>query len=118
MHSTALISRLRVPGASPIGKPEPRKGSMATTTKIGFEEFRRLQEAAGETVRYELDEGELILTPSPTPWHDLISFRLRSALAAFVKTHELGVTVAEIDFRLAKDVVRKPDVAFISKQNM
>ena len=35
-----------------------------------------------------------------------------------MKVHQLGLTVAEIDFRLAKDVVRKPDVAFISKQNM
>src|SRR2546423_13045164 len=93
-------------------------GSMATTTKIGFEEFRRLQEAADETVRYELDEGELILTPSPTPRHNLVSFRLRRALADFVRVHHLGVITAEIDFRLAKDVVRKPDLAFISKQNM
>ena len=46
---------------------------MATTTKIGFEEFRKLQEAADETVRYELDEGELILTPSVTPRHSIVA---------------------------------------------
>ena len=90
---------------------------MATTTKIGFEEFRKLQEAADETVRYELDEGELILTPSATPRHHLVALRLWRALAAFTKAHHLGVSIAEVDFRLAKNVVRKPDVAYIAKQN-
>ena len=37
---------------------------MGSTTKISFEEFQKLQETADETARYELDEGELILTPS------------------------------------------------------
>ena len=91
---------------------------MATTTKIGLEEFRRLQEGAGETVSYELDEGELILTPSPTPRHNIVAQRLWNLLAAHIKRHHLGVAIIEMDFRLAKDVVRKPDVAFISRQNM
>src|SRR5436190_1872809 len=57
---------------------------MATTTKIGFEEFRKFQEAADETVRYELDEGELILTPSATPRHHLVALRLWRALAVWL----------------------------------
>ena len=88
------------------------------TAKIGFEEFRRLQDAAEETVRYELDEGELILTPSQTPRQNLISFRLWSALAGFVKAHHLGVTIGQVDFRLAKDVIRKSNIALISRENM
>jgi len=91
---------------------------MATTTKIGFEEFRRLQEAAEETVRYELDEGELILVPSQTLWQNIVSFRLWSSLADFVKTHHFGLTIGQVDFRLAEDVIRKSNIAFISKQNM
>ena len=91
---------------------------MGTTVKISVEEFRRLQEAAEETVRYELDEGELILTPSPTPRHNLISLRIYSSLANFAKSSRLGVVVTEMDFRLSKDVIRKPDVAFISRQSI
>ena len=90
---------------------------MATTTKIGFEDFRKLQEAADETVRYELDEGELILTPSVTPRHSIVALRLRCALADFVKTHHFGVTIGGVDCRLARDIVRTPDVAYIAKQN-
>ncbi|HET6840219.1 MAG TPA: Uma2 family endonuclease [Candidatus Angelobacter sp.] len=91
---------------------------MATTTRIVFEEFQKLQNAADEYTRYELDEGELIVTPSPTPRHNLVYIKLLRKLAAFIETHELGVVVTEIDFRLAKDVVRKPDLAFVAKSQM
>jgi Uma2 family endonuclease len=91
---------------------------MGATTKISFEEFKRLQETTEETIHYELDEGELILTPSPTPRHNIIYMRLWAALRAFVKEHHLGVVVTELDFRLARDTVRKPDVAFIGGNQM
>lgn len=91
---------------------------MGTTTRVNFEEFQRLQESAEDAVRYELDEGELILTPSPTPRHNLVYLRLWRVLAAFVEKHHLGVVITEVDFRLAEDVVRKPDVAFVAKDQM
>jgi Uma2 family endonuclease len=39
------------------------------------------------------------------------------ALAAFVNTHDLGLTLAEADFRL-EAAVRKPDVAFIPNDRL
>lgn len=87
---------------------------MGTATKLSFAEFQKLQEAAEDDIRYELDEGELVLTPSPTPRHNLVCFKLRRALGAFAKTHDLGRVTAEVDFRLSSNVIRKPDVAFIS----
>jgi Uma2 family endonuclease len=90
---------------------------MSATTKIGFEEFQKLQDAADDTVRYELDEGELIVTPSPTPWHNIVSFRLTRALAAFVNKHDLGLIIPETDFRLSASV-RRPDVAFIPNERI
>lgn len=85
-----------------------------TTTRLTFEEFQKLQDAAEERVRYELDEGELIVTPSPTHRHNLIAFRLRRALADFVEKHELGIVTGEIDFRISASTVLNPDVAFIA----
>jgi Uma2 family endonuclease len=90
---------------------------MGATTKLSFEDFQRLQ-LQTDTVRYELDEGELILTPSPTPRHNLVSFKLRRALSSFVHQHSLGTVTSEVDFRLAPNVVRKPDVAFIATPQM
>jgi Uma2 family endonuclease len=86
-----------------------------TTTKLSFEEFHKLQAADEENIRYELDEGELIVTPSPTHRHNLIVFRLRRALADFVEKHQLGIVTGEIDFRLAANTVLNPDVAFVAK---
>jgi Uma2 family endonuclease len=91
---------------------------MATTAKMSFEDFRILQDQADETTRYELDEGDAILTPSPTPLHNLVSFRLRRALHDFARKHALGIVTGEIDFRLSTNTVRKPDVAFIATQTL
>jgi len=91
---------------------------MATTAKLTLEDFRKLQDQADDTVRYELDEGDAILTPSPTPWHNLISFRMRTALAAFVQKFALGFVTGEVDFRLSINTFRKPDVAFIASSNL
>lgn len=97
----------------------PNQGKqMGTITKISFEEFQKLQDAADETVRYELDEGELIVTPSPTAWHDRISYRLRRALSDFLEAHDLGVVTGEIDFRLSPNTVRRPDLAFVSNDQL
>lgn len=90
---------------------------MATTAKLTFEDFRKLQDQADDTICYELDEGDLLLAPSPTPRHNLISFRLRRALAAFTHKFSLGFVTGEVDFRLSANTVRKPDVAFIATSN-
>ena len=91
---------------------------MGTTTKISFEEFQKLQESVVDTANYELDEGEPILTPSPTPHHNIVRYRLRRALTDFVQTNRLGVVIDETDFRLSMNTVRKPDIAFISQSQM
>src|SRR5215472_13004902 len=98
-----------------IGEPYRAAGGeeMGTVTKISFEEFQKLQDAADETVRYELDEGELMLTPSATAWHNRVYLRLWRALDAFALKHDLGVALTEVDFRLSANTIRKPDVAFI-----
>ncbi len=88
---------------------------MGAATKLSFEEFRALQETAAEDLRYELDEGELILTPSPTPRHNIVRYRLRRALTDFVQANDLGLVLDETDFRLSASAVRKPDVAFIAQ---
>jgi Uma2 family endonuclease len=91
---------------------------MGTTTKISFEEFQRLQDSAEETVRYELDEGELIMTPSPAPLHNIVRYRLRRSLTDFVQKHSLGLVLDETDFRISHNTVRKPDVAFIPQARL
>jgi len=87
---------------------------MSATTKLSFEEFLRLPEEPGK--HYELDEGELIVEPSPTFRHNLIRDRIARHLKDFVLEHRLGNVAVETDFRLDRKVVRNPDVAFIAAE--
>jgi Uma2 family endonuclease len=85
---------------------------MSTTTRLTLADFERLP--AKEGTRYELDEGTLLMEPSPALRHNLIRQRIAEQLTQFVRAHQLGVVVEEMDFRLGTDTVRNPDVAFIS----
>jgi Uma2 family endonuclease len=89
---------------------------MGTTTKLTFEEFAKLPEQGGTI--YELDEGELLMEPSPALRHNLIRQRITMELMQFVESRGLGVVVEEIDFRLDRDTVRNPDVAFITADHL
>jgi Uma2 family endonuclease len=84
---------------------------MATKTLLTVEEYAALQEPEG--VRYELSGGELIVTPSPTYFHNEIRDEFNARLRAFVTKHKLGGVTSETDMMLASDTVRRPDVAFI-----
>jgi Uma2 family endonuclease len=89
---------------------------MATKTLISAEEYAALQEPEG--VRYELSGGELVVTPSPSYFHNEIRDELNARLRAFVKNQKLGGVTSETDVMLAGDTVRRPDVAFISAERL
>ncbi|HUI43031.1 MAG TPA: Uma2 family endonuclease [Terriglobia bacterium] len=84
---------------------------MGTKTMLTVEEYAALQEPEGE--RYELSHGELIVTPSPSFFHNEVRDEFKVRLRIFVKKHDLGFVTSETDVRLADDVVRRPDLAFI-----
>ena len=89
---------------------------MATNTLLTVEEYAALQEPEG--VRYELSEGELIVTPSANFFHNELRDDLNAWLKAFVRSHKLGLVTSETDMKLAHDIVRRPDVAFISAERV
>jgi Uma2 family endonuclease len=88
---------------------------MGTVTKLTFEEFEKLSE--GEN-RYELDEGELLIEPSPTFLHNRIRDRIARRLSEFVEKQQLGEITVETDFRLGPDTVRNPDVALVTPEHL
>jgi Uma2 family endonuclease len=87
-----------------------------TSTRLTFDEFLKLPEREG--THYELDEGELVMEPSPTFLHNRIRDRIANRLSQFVKAHRLGEVIVEMDFRLGPDTVRNPDVAFVTAQHL
>jgi Uma2 family endonuclease len=84
---------------------------MATKTLLTVQDYAALEEPAG--VRYELSNGELIVTPSSSFFHNGIRDDFNSRLRTFVKHHRLGEVTSETDLILAGETVRRPDVAFI-----
>ena len=84
---------------------------MATKTLVTCQEYIALEEPQG--MRYELSEGELIVTPSASFFHNKIGYFLNAQLTAFVQSHGLGEVTGETDIKLVGETVRRPDVAFI-----
>lgn len=89
-----------------------------TTIKFTYEDYKSLPES--ETKRYELLEGELLMVPSPTPYHQDISRNLLRLLDDHVRRQSLGkVYAAPLDVVLGvgeeREVVQ-PDLLFISKE--
>jgi len=84
---------------------------MATKTLLTVADYLALEEP--ECSRYELSEGELIVTPSSSVFHNELRDDFNALLRAFVKRRRLGLVTSESDVRLGKVTVRRPDVAFI-----
>ena len=89
---------------------------MGSTTKLTFEEWQNLPDREG--VVYELDEGELVTEPSPVLRHNMIRPRIATALRQYVESNYLGMLVEEMDFRLAHDTIRNPDIAFVTSDHL
>ncbi len=100
-----------------LAGPSAKRGEMSATTRISFSEFLKLQEAEDE-IHYELDEGKLLVPPSPIMRHNEIRYRIHQALRDFSRTHKLGYVTGETDFLLGPDTVRRPDVAFITMAHL
>lgn len=65
--------------------------------------------------RYELIEGELLMTPSPVPYHQWILKNIGYELEKFIREKKLGkVFLAPCDIHLDYENVFEPDVMFIS----
>ena len=67
--------------------------------------------------RYELLEGELVLTPSPGFSHQYVAASIGALLRAHVEKNQLGpVLYAPFDLVPAEDVVLQPDVFYLSRE--
>ncbi len=88
---------------------------VATVRRLTYDDLSAIpQERVGD--RHELIDGELVVTPSPTPRHQIISVRLVVKLSQHVDEHDLGTVIdAPVDVRLTPEIVLIPDIVFISR---
>ena len=72
---------------------------------------------APEDKRYELLEGDLLLVPGPTTYHQRILIRLSTILHLFVVSEGLGeVFISPCDVVLSSYDVVQPDLLFVSNE--
>jgi Uma2 family endonuclease len=85
----------------------------AIKEKHTIKDYKLLPEGAP----YQLIEGELVMTPSPTTLHQIIAGNINEKIRAFVKAKGAGLVLfAPIDIYLDDENVFQPDIVFISKQ--
>jgi Uma2 family endonuclease len=90
---------------------------MATTgvQRMTLEEFRALPEGPPY---YEYEEGELILVAPPTPEHQDIVGVLSHVLRQFVRQHQLGRVVMEVDVFLPDGRGYIPDLTYLAAEHL
>ncbi|HEY3876917.1 MAG TPA: Uma2 family endonuclease [Candidatus Kapabacteria bacterium] len=71
-------------------------------------------ECLPEGAPYQLIGGELIMSPSPSFFHQRIQYRLATALTAFAERHKLGIIVGSpLDVFFTDEDIYQPDLIFI-----
>jgi len=64
--------------------------------------------------RYELIDGVVCMSPSPSFWHQKIITEIASQIRVFLDQNPLGDVAVEVDVRLRENLVYRPDVVFLS----
>lgn len=89
---------------------------MGTKLKLTYQDYVLLPD---DGKRYEILDGDLYVTPSPTARHQKVSFNLELGLAQHVRAHKLGeVFHAPLDVILADDSIAQPDILFVSNERL
>ena len=85
---------------------------MPTKTLLTADDLERMPQ--DDTVRLELDRGELISMPPAGGDHGEVGIQIAALVTIHVRAHKLGRTYnSDTGFRLSPDTVRAPDFAFI-----
>jgi Uma2 family endonuclease len=88
-----------------------------STTRMTAPQFLQLgQDPPG--VRLELVEGEIAVSPSPTPKHSYAVIQLCTILNVHILEHDLGELYQDVDTILDRYNVRRPDILFFSKDRL
>ena len=61
--------------------------------------------------RYEVVYGELLVTPAPRPWHEVLQARLMFAIGQYLRDEPVGIVLgSRADISWGDDVLVQPDV--------
>ena len=85
-------------------------------TKMTYDQYCLLPEDRNQ---YELFDGELVMTPSPSARHQDIVLTLATKLAAHIGKYSLGkLYVSPLDTIFDEYTVLQPDILFVSRERV
>jgi Uma2 family endonuclease len=84
-----------------------------STIKMTADQFLQLGEDP-PGVRLELVEGEIAVSPSPTPSHARVVMQLSTILNNHILEANLGEIFSDVDTILSRFTVRRPDLLYFS----
>ena len=86
---------------------------LTTPIKKTYQDYRELPDEN----RYELIEGEILMTPSPSLFHQKVAHRLNQSISNHVARNNSGdVYFAPLDVVLSEHNVVQPDILFVSNK--
>lgn len=88
--------------------------SRVSTIKMTARQFLELGEDP-PGVRLELVDGEVAVSPSPTPKHSHVVVQLTTILNVFITQNDLGELLTDVDTIFGEHDVRRPDLLYFVK---
>jgi Uma2 family endonuclease len=75
------------------------------------EMVRELTDESRHWPRYETVHGELLVTPAPRPWHQIVALEMATALSEYLRRERVGkVVMSPADISWGPDSLVQPDV--------
>jgi Uma2 family endonuclease len=92
------------------------RGSSYAGLRLTADEYWALPDDGN---KYELIDGVVVMSPSPTPNHQRVASIIHGELYAHVTQHRLGLLLFETDIRLGRrpdgrDLIYRPEIVFIA----
>ena len=85
-----------------------------STTKMTAKQYLMLGEDP-PGIRLELVDGEVAVSPSPTPRHSHVDKQLSRILGNHIEEHDLGLLLGDTDTIFGEHDVRRPDLIWFAK---
>jgi Uma2 family endonuclease len=97
-----------------------RTAAMTARVAMTYQDYAALPD---DGQRYEIHDGELSVTPAPTPLHQIVLVNLLTRLDAHVRAGTLGrVLVAPLDVILSdrprETTILQPDIIFLDRERL
>jgi Uma2 family endonuclease len=93
---------------------ESTVGTLRLRYDWDYSDYARLPDDGN---RYEVIDGELLVTPAASPGHQRVSFRLQMLLDAYVERHGLGVVIDDVDLLFQTGQFLRPDILVVPESS-